>query len=78
MSKKDLIGIVTSNKLNKTVKIICLKKLAHPKYIKTVTRITKLLVHDEQNKCKVGDFVIITKTRPISKKKSWSLKQIIN
>jgi len=68
-----LQGTVISNKMNKTIVVKITRKVKHPLYGKVINRTTKLHVHDEENLCQIGDIVIITETRPLSKTKSWKL-----
>lgn len=76
-TRKTQIGVVVSDKMDKTVvvKIDCLVK--HPVYNKYVKRATKYKAHDDSNSCKVGDRVLIVETRPLSKDKRWRVRQII-
>ncbi|MGA2655879.1 MAG: 30S ribosomal protein S17, partial [Gammaproteobacteria bacterium] len=69
--QREITGVVTSNKMNKTVVVLLQKKVAHPLYGKYVRRYTKFYAHDEAGICKVGDLVRILHTRPISKTKCW-------
>lgn len=71
MAKKIYIGKVVSNKMDKTVVVAVTRLFQHPKYKKTVKRVTKFKAHDEKNKCKIGDTVKILETRPLSKDKRW-------
>lgn len=74
---KVRIGVVASDKMDKTISVLIERKLKHPIYGKFVKRSKKFLVHDENNECKTGDTVKITETRPLSKNKSWRLVEII-
>ena len=74
---KTLTGTVVSDKMNKTAVVLLEKKVKHPKYGKYVKKSTKYKVHDQDNICKIGDVVTITEVRPISKKKSWKLVEVI-
>lgn len=74
---KIRIGVVASDKMDKTISVLIERKLKHPIYGKFVKRSKKFLVHDEKNECKVGDTVKITETRPLSKNKSWRVVEII-
>ena len=76
-SKKTKIGIVTSDKMQKTVVVAIEKLVTHPLYKKIIKRTKTLKAHDENNKCKVGDKVLITETRPLSKDKSWRVVEIL-
>lgn len=77
MKKKQRIGVVVNNKLKKTRSVIVQMRYQHPKYLKTITRTTKYLVHDELNQSNIGDIVLLEEIRPISKLKRWTLKEII-
>lgn len=73
MGKKIYTGKVVSNKMDKTVVVAVTRIFQHPKYKKTIKRITKFKAHDENNKCKIGDIVRIIETRPLSKEKRWKV-----
>ncbi len=75
MIKKNNIkkGIVISNKMNKTVVVLINRLLKHKIYVKYIKKSSKIFVHDEYNKCNLGDIVLIKEFRPLSKKKSWIL-----
>ena len=75
--RKQRTGIVTSNKMQKTVVISVERRLQHPIYGKFVKRTKKFMAHDENNDCKIGDKVRIMETRPLSKRKRWRLVEII-
>jgi small subunit ribosomal protein S17 len=75
--RKERIGIVVSNKMGKSIVIAVKRKVKHPIYGKFVNRTTKLMAHDEENTCKIGDKVRISETRPLSKNKTWRLVEII-
>lgn len=77
MSKKIYKGEVVSDKMDKTVVVSVKRHFQHPKYKKTVKRITKLKAHDEDNKCHVGDIVRVIETRPISKEKKWIVLEVL-
>ncbi|MFZ1704717.1 MAG: 30S ribosomal protein S17 [Saprospiraceae bacterium] len=74
---KVRIGVVASDKMDKSISVLIERKLKHPIYGKFVKRSKKFIVHDENNECKVGDTVKITETRPLSKTKSWKLVEIV-
>ncbi|MFN8337627.1 MAG: 30S ribosomal protein S17 [Saprospiraceae bacterium] len=74
---KVRIGVVSSNKMDKTVTVLIERKLKHPIYGKFVKKSKKFFVHDENNECNEGDTVKITETRPLSKNKSWRLVEIV-
>lgn len=75
--RKERIGIVTSDKMEKTATVAVERKVKHPIYGKFVTKTTKFAVHDEKNECGVGDTVKIMETRPLSKRKRWRLIEIV-
>ena len=75
--KKEKVGLVTSNKMNKSIAVIVERKLKHPKYGKYVKKTSKFIAHDEKNECNPGDIVRIQETRPLSKTKNWRLIEII-
>jgi small subunit ribosomal protein S17 len=77
MTKKEKIGIVVSNKMNKTIVIAVENKYSHPLYEKTLKKTRRFMAHDEKNDCIMGDLVLITETRPLSKNKRWEVKQIL-
>ena len=74
---KTLTGKVVSDKMNKTAVVLFERKVKHPKYGKYIKKSTKFKIHDEDNKCKIGDTVTITEVRPISKDKSWKLVEVL-
>ena len=75
--RKERIGKVTSNKMNKTITVAVERKVKHPVYGKFMTKTTKLMAHDEANQCNIGDVVRIMEIRPLSKQKRWRLVEII-
>ncbi len=75
--RKERIGIVTSNKMEKSIVVSEVKRVKHPKYGKFVLYTKKYVAHDEKNECNEGDKVRIMETRPLSKNKRWRLVQII-
>jgi len=75
--RKERIGVVLSNKMDKTIIIAVERKVKHPKYGKFINRSSKLTAHDEENTCNIGDTVRIMETRPLSKNKCWRLVEII-
>jgi small subunit ribosomal protein S17 len=75
--KKIFIGKVVSNKMAKTASVVVERRYKHPLYGKYVKRSSKFLVHDEKNECSPGDTVRIAETRPLSRRKSWRLVEII-
>ncbi|NEP46903.1 MAG: 30S ribosomal protein S17 [Okeania sp. SIO2H7] len=78
MPIKERIGLVVSNKMQKTVVVAVENRAAHPKYGKIVVKTKKYKAHDEENKCAEGDTVRITETRPLSKTKRWTVAEIIS
>jgi len=70
-------GLVSSNKMDKSIVVKVERKLKHPKYGKFLKRTTKLMAHDDQNSCNMGDKVKVMETRPLSKNKCWRLVEII-
>ena len=75
--RKERIGVVTSNKMDKSIVVSEVKKVKHPMYGKFVLKNKKYVAHDETNDCNVGDTVKIMETRPLSKSKCWRLVEII-
>ena len=75
--RKTRVGMVTSNKMDKTAVVAIEDHVKHPLYNKIVKRTSKLKVHDENNECNIGDRVEIMETRPLSKDKRWRLVKII-
>lgn len=75
--RKERIGVVTSNKMDKSIVVSVVRKEKHPLYGKFVMKTSKFTAHDEKNDCKSGDTVKIMETRPISKNKCWRLVEII-
>lgn len=75
--RKTRIGVVSSNKADKTISVSVERKVKHPIYGKFVKKTTKFMAHDEQNECSIGDTVKIMETRPLSKNKCWRLIEVI-
>ena len=75
--RKTQVGIVSSDKMDKTVVVTIKDKVRHPLYNKIVNRTVKVKAHDENNVCGVGDRVLIMETRPLSKDKRWRVVEII-
>lgn len=75
--RKTLVGLVTSDKMDKTIVVSVTDNVKHPLYGKIVKRTYKLKAHDEENQCKVGDRVRVMETRPLSKDKRWRLVEIV-
>ena len=78
MPVKEKIGIVISNKMQKTVVVKVESRYSHPIYSKTMNKTKKYLAHDEMSQCNIGDTVLVTECRPLSKKKRWSITKIIS
>lgn len=78
MAKKEKIGIVVTNKMQKSVTVAVEYRYRHPFYAKIVIRTKKYMAHDEENFCQIGDQVILEETRPLSRKKRWIVKRILN
>ncbi|ADB41743.1 30S ribosomal protein S17 [Spirosoma linguale] len=76
-ARKERIGRVTSNKMQKTITVAIDRKVKHPMYGKFMNKTKKLTVHDEKNECGIGDTVRVMETRPLSKNKRWRLVEII-
>lgn len=75
--RKEKIGIVTSNKMNKSIVVSVERKVKHPKYGKFLKKTGKFVAHDEENVCSIGDTVRIMETRPLSKNKCWRLVEVL-
>ena len=75
--RKEIIGVVTSNKMEKSIVVSVVKRVKHPMYGKFVLQTKKFVAHDEKNDCNIGDTVRIMETRPLSKTKCWRLVEII-
>ena len=75
--RKERIGVVTSNKMDKSIVVAQVTKVKHPLYGKFVSKTKKFVAHDETNDCNIGDTVRICETRPLSKSKCWRLVEII-
>lgn len=75
--RKERIGKVTSNKMEKSITVMIERKIKHPMYGKFVQKSTKFIAHDEKNDCNIGDTVKIMETRPMSKNKCWRLVEIL-
>ena len=76
MAIKERVGVVVSDKMDKTVVVAIENRSSHTKYGKIVVRTKRYKAHDEENKCKSGDRVRITETRPLSKTKRWAVAEI--
>ena len=75
--RKERVGVVVSDKMDKTVVVAVTDKAKHPVYRKTITRTRKFKAHDELNECGVGDKVRIVETRKLSKDKNWRIAEIV-
>ena len=75
--QKSKIGLVSSNKMDKTLVVLVESHRNHPLYKKTIKKVKRYKVHDENNECKIGDTVKIVETRPLSKEKRWRVSEII-
>jgi small subunit ribosomal protein S17 len=75
--RKERIGIVTSDKMEKSIVVSVERKVKHPMYGKFIKKTTKFVAHDEQNDSNIGDTVRIMETRPLSKSKCWRLIEIV-
>ena len=72
------VGVVTSNKMTKTVVVKVESHKAHPVYQRTVRRTSKFMAHDAENRCQIGDRVVIIESRPLSRHKRWRVKEILS
>lgn len=75
--KRSIMGIVVSNKSDKTITVEVVRQVRHPKYGKIISRTKKYHAHDENNSCAIGDVVKIVESRPISKTKTWMLSEVV-
>ncbi|MGN0033851.1 MAG: 30S ribosomal protein S17 [Candidatus Limimorpha sp.] len=75
--RKERIGVVASNKMDKTIVVVIERRTKHPIYGKFVKKSTRFFAHDDKNECNIGDTVRIMETRPLSKNKRWRLVEII-
>ena len=75
--RKTRVGLVTSDKMDKTIVVSVTDNVKHPLYGKIVKRTYKLKAHDEENQCRIGDRVRVMETRPLSKDKRWRLVEIV-
>ena len=78
MPVKEKVGIVVSNKMDKTVVVKVESRYPHPLYSKTLVKTKKYLAHDEMGQCNIGDEVLVQETRPLSKRKRWILTKILS
>ena len=75
--RKERIGVVTSDKMAKTIVVAVERKMKHPLYGKFIKNTTKFMAHDEKEECGIGDTVKIMETRPLSKSKRWRLVEVL-
>jgi len=75
--RKERIGLVASNKMDKSIVVTVSRRVKHPMYGKFVKKTTKLVAHDDKNECGIGDTVLVMETRPLSKSKCWRLVKIM-
>lgn len=75
--RKTRVGMVVSDKMDKTIVVSVVEKYKHPLYKKTISKTKKFKAHDENNECGIGDKVLIAETRKLSKEKNWRLAEII-
>lgn len=75
--KRTVTGVITSNKMDKTVTVMIERVVKHPVYGKYIKRSSKVHAHDESNECNIGDTVEVIECRPLSKSKTWNLEKIV-
>ena len=75
--RKTRVGMVVSNKMDKTIVVAIENRFKHPLYKKYITKTKKVMAHDELNECNIGDKVMIAETRPLAKNKCWRLVKVI-
>jgi small subunit ribosomal protein S17 len=75
--RKERIGVVTSNKMEKSIVVAVERKVKHEKYGKFLKLTSRFVAHDEKNECSIGDTVKIMETRPLSKRKNWRLVEVV-
>ena len=78
MPVKEKVGIVVSNKMDKTIVVQVESRFPHPIYSKTMVKTKKYLAHDETEQCSIGDEVLVQETRPLSKRKRWTLTKVLS
>lgn len=76
MPIKERLGVVVSDKMDKTIVVSIESRVTHKRYGKITSKTKRYKVHDEMNECKVGDYILIKETRPLSKTKRWALKAV--
>jgi len=77
-NRKEKIGVVVSNKMDKTVTVLVSQRIKHPVYGKYINRSRKFMAHDEANACRIGDTISIVETRPMSRNKRWRVSEVID
>ena len=75
--RKEVIGNVVSNRMNKTIVVQVVRRKSHPLYSRVISKAKKFYAHDEKNEAHIGDVVRLEETRPLSKLKRWKLKEIV-
>jgi small subunit ribosomal protein S17 len=75
--KSNITGKVVSASMDKSISVAVERRIKHPLYNKYISKTTKIMAHDQNNDCKVGDIISLNEIRPISKRKSWALSEII-
>ncbi len=75
--RKTLVGVVSSDKMDKTIVVAVNRMVLHPTYKKYIRKKKKVKAHDERNECHIGDRVLLIETRPLSKEKRWRVKEIL-
>ncbi len=75
--RKTLVGVVTSDKMQKTIVVLVQRLVLHPMYKKYVRKNKRVKAHDEKNECHIGDKVLLVETRPLSREKRWRVKEIL-
>ncbi|MBE9546172.1 MAG: 30S ribosomal protein S17 [Proteobacteria bacterium] len=76
-NRKTMQGVVISNKMDKTIVVLTERLAKHPKFHKYIRRRAKYMAHDEENRCNIGDKVLIVESRPLSKGKRWRMREIL-
>jgi len=77
LKKKSYVGEVVSDKMDKTVVVTISRRIKHPLYNKTISKVSRFKAHDEKNECRVGDTVEIVSSRPLSRTKRWQVREIL-
>ena len=75
--RKEVVGNVVSNRMNKTIVVQVVRRRSHPLYTRVISKAKKFYAHDEKNEAHIGDVVLLEETRPLSKLKRWRLKEIV-